>query len=147
MGDDSAASDGCVSSGSAGGRVVIRLADDILWVTIAGEPSGEEILDCFRRAMAAGLLRRSMRTVVDALDFIGVVDWECIRAIRDMADWGGDGGVSRVAYVSRDLLFGSLIKLVSILFRRTSHQHFEDRDAALAWVMLDRAERPLTRLA
>ncbi len=136
-GDDAAPTTGSIAVGSVHGTVTIRCADDILWVRLAGEPTGEELLECFRKAQAAGLLRLSMRTVVDVLDFIGVVDWEAIRVIRDMAPWGSDGGASRVAYLSKDILFGSLIKLVGILFRQTRHKLFDDREAALSWLMLD----------
>ena len=109
------------------------MAQGILWVTLEGEPRGDDLRGCFERALATGAITTSMRTLVDLLRFTGAVDWPAIHAIKDMAVWGTDGQ-SRVAYLTRDMMFAVLLRALVDFFPKTRHRFFHDRDQALAWL-------------
>ena len=81
-----------------------------------------------------------MPTLVDLTNFRGPIDWSAIYAIQRMAPWGsGARGRSRVAYVSRDRMFGIVLKLIAGLFRRTRHRLFADEPDARGWLASNQA--------
>ena len=120
-------------SGTRADHVALKVAHGILWVSLEGEPRGEDLRFCFERALATGTITTSMRTLVDLLRFTGAVDWPSIHAIKDMAAWGMDGQ-SRVAYLTRDTMFAVLLRALVDFFPRTRHRFFQDRDQALVWL-------------
>ncbi|HEY4163713.1 MAG TPA: hypothetical protein VGM59_11665 [Dongiaceae bacterium] len=123
-----------VVHGNAHGKVRIRVIQNILRVDISGEPEGEALTGSFREALAGGLLRMSMPTLVDLTGFIGGVDWTGIRTIAEMAPWGSpDQRPSRVAYVTRNDWFAALLKLVSAIFPQSTHKQFNDVESGLRW--------------
>jgi hypothetical protein len=124
-----------VSRGPSECRVALRISDGLLWIDIIGEPSGPDLVDCFRTALDSGWLKPSMRTVVDLTAFHGAVDWAAIDTIARMAPWGrGRPGAARVACVVRNAPFALLIKATWVRFPLVPYRIFFSRDAALAWV-------------
>ncbi len=122
------------------GGVFIKIKNNILWVLIEKEASGDDLISCFTRAMQAGWLALSMRTLVDLTNFTGAVDWGAVRAVSEMGAWGtGRTSLSRVAYLVRDGQFAALVKIVSILFPLSSHRPFYDPTDALGWLSLQGA--------
>jgi hypothetical protein len=122
-------------AGASDRRIELRILGDLLFVDLMGEPSGPDMVDCFRRALDSGALKPSMRTVVDLTEFRGAVDWAAIDAIARMAPWGrGTPGAARVAYVVRNAPFVTLIKAAWARFPLVSYRIFFSRDEALVWL-------------
>ncbi len=69
----------------ARGHVALRVDAGILWIDVAGEPEGMDIVDCLRAALADGRLTGSMPTLVDLTGFVAVLDWAAIRAVHTLA--------------------------------------------------------------
>ncbi|MGA2051723.1 MAG: hypothetical protein ABSH19_00285 [Opitutales bacterium] len=123
------------ASGSPAGRFTLCVQQGLLRVTAEGEPIGQDLLVCFRRAQDAGWLQPNMRTLVDLTRFTGVIDWPAIHAIKRMAPWGTDPGPApRTAYLVRDTLTGMVVKVLSLLFPRSRHRLFLNEAEALAWL-------------
>src|SRR5690349_15487439 len=115
-------------AGASDRRIELRILGDLLFVDLVGEPSGPDMVDCFRRALDSGALKTSMRTLVDLTDFRGTVDWAAIDAIARMAPWGrGTPGAARVAYVVRNAPFVMLIKAAWARFPLVSYRIFFSR--------------------
>ncbi|WP_157089229.1 hypothetical protein [Oceanibaculum pacificum] len=121
--------------GAIHGSVTLAVQRDMLWISVTKEAAGEDLLECFRHALASGHLATKMPTLVDLSSFTGNVDWQAIDQIRQLAPWGtGKGPRSRVAYVSRDSFFRFMLKIVEVLFPMTSHRQFDDQAHALEWL-------------
>ena len=117
------------------GGVFLKIKDEILWVFVDKEASGEDLTSCFTRAMHDGWLDTSMRTFVDLTTFTGAVDWASVRAVSEMAVWGsGRTSHSRVAYLVRDGQFGALVKIAAALFPLSAHRPFYDPGEAINWL-------------
>jgi hypothetical protein len=124
-----------LSVGSSRGRILLRIVNDRLFIDIIGEPTGPDLIDCFRRALATGQLKPSMRTMVDLTQFSGTVDWHSIDTIARMAPWGrGRPGAARVAYVVRNQPFFLLIKAAWARFPLVQYRIFFSRQEALVWL-------------
>ena len=122
-------------SGPSDRRIELRITADLLFVDLIGEPSGPDMVECFRRALDSGWLKPSMRTLVDLTEFHGTVDWAAIDAIARMAPWGrGTPGAARVAYVVRNAPFMLLIKAAWARFPLVSYRVFFSRDEAMVWL-------------
>ncbi|MBV8169726.1 MAG: hypothetical protein JO021_23270 [Alphaproteobacteria bacterium] len=122
-------------SGPSDRRIELRITADHLFVDLVGEPSGADMVACFRRALDSGRLTPSMRTLVDLTEFRGTVDWAAIDAIARMAPWGrGTPGAARVAYVVRNAPFMLLIKAAWARFPLASYRVFFSRDEAMVWL-------------
>lgn len=131
----SARVDYSISRGPSERRIALRISGGLLWVDLVGEPSGPDLVDCFRTALASGWLQPSMRSVVDLTEFRGAVDWPAVDAIARMAPWGrGAPGATRVAYIVRNAPFALLIKAAWVRFPLVPYRIFFSRDAALAWL-------------
>jgi hypothetical protein len=124
------------------GRITLRSERGVLWIALEREPQSADIINCLQDAVAAGLLPSGSPTVVDLRDFSGTIDWTAVRAIRGMlpAGTGGAGGAQdpappslRVAYVTRDPLFDSVLKIIRDLFGFARHRYFRDPEQALLW--------------
>ena len=121
--------------GSSFGSVSATVTGGILWVAVENEPSGDDIVSCLRQARDTRLFGTCADTLVDLTRFTGVVDWEALHQVREMAPWGlGWSRPPRVAYVSRDRLFGAVIRAVGGVFTSARHRLFRDQAAALAWL-------------
>ncbi len=121
--------------GSGGGRVSAGLADGVLWIVVENEPTGHDIVSCLRQARETRLIATSSDTLVDLTRFKGVVDWDALHLINQMAPWGlGWTRPPRIAYVSRDRLFGAVIRAVGGIFTSARHRLFRDGADALAWL-------------
>jgi len=116
------------------GMVRLCAQEDRLLVVVSGEPPGTALLECFEAARAEGWLHHSMRTLVDMRRFVGVVDWQSINRLRQIADWGDVEGKTRTAYLVRNDGFAPLVKIASTLFRCCQHRTFTDHDLAVAWL-------------
>lgn len=116
------------------GAVSLCVQDQRLLVVVAGEPPGTALLECFEHARAEGWLGHSMKTLVDARRFVGVVDWQAINRLRQMADWGDDAALTRTAYLVRNEGFAPLVKIAATLFRCCQHRAFTELSAAVAWL-------------
>ncbi len=116
--------------------VDIRAQDGMLVIEVVGTPPSSHIHQAIQRGYAEGWIKTSMPTLVDVSVFTGNIDWAAIKAISQMTDWGGKGSAppSRVAYLSPDPFFALVVKAVSILFFRSTHRLFADRQTALAWL-------------
>ena len=113
----------------------IRVEDGLLLIEISGAPDTAKILSGMREGYQAGWILTNMPTLVDVSGFHGRIDWPAIKALSEMAAWGGTSDApARVAYISPDAFFAFVIKAVSILFPRALHRLFVDRGAALAWL-------------
>ena len=124
-----------ISEGNGDGRVSVELLDGILRVSVVGDPPGEYLVTAFRRGVAAGWITPSMPALVDLSGFIGSVDWAAVREVRTLAPWGtGSSGPSRVAYMVRNSMFGTLILAASALFAMAHHRAFTNETDALAWL-------------
>jgi len=124
-----------ISRGSASARITLKIDGKRLYVRVAGEPRGHDLTQCFREGLDKGLIRPSMRTLVDLTRFItGAVDWSAIFALRTLAPWGKDEGESRVAYVVRTKTFRPLLKIARVLFFRSHHRAFDNHADAIKWL-------------
>ena len=120
---------------SSFGSVSASLNGGLLWVVAENEPSGDDIVSCLRQARDTRLFGTCADTLVDLTRFTGVVDWQALHLIREMAPWGlGWSRPPRIAYVSRDLMFGAVIRAVGGVFTSAHHRMFRDQAAALAWL-------------
>ncbi len=116
------------------GRVALRNEVGVLRIEMRGDPSGEDIAACFNEAVAAGMVMLSMPAVIELSDYSGSIDWDAIRTIAAQDNWGTKtGDVPRVAYVTADATFDTVIKLIAALFPDSEHKSFTGVDAALAW--------------
>jgi hypothetical protein len=122
-----------IAKGGISGRIRLKAAGTRLHVMVEQEPAGACLIACFREGLEKGVLRPSMRTLADVTRFTGSVDWEAIHAVAAMADWG-EGGDSRIAYLVRNDLFEPLIKILRVLFSKTSHRSFTTVEDAVAWL-------------
>jgi hypothetical protein len=124
-----------VISGAAAGHVTLRVEQGLLWVTLTEEPTGTDLLACFKRAEADGWLQLQKRTLVDLTRFTGTVDWSALHAIKQMtAARAGQGIQDRVAYLARNYLLRMVVNVVCFLFPRTQHRLFLDQAEAIAWL-------------
>lgn len=116
--------------------VDIRAEEGLLVIEVVGAPPCSHILQAIRRGYTEGWILTEMPTLVDVSAFHGNIDWASIKAISQMAEWGGRTPTarSRVAYLSPDPFFALVVKAVSILFFRSTHRLFADRQTALAWL-------------
>ncbi|HEX3485858.1 MAG TPA: STAS/SEC14 domain-containing protein [Micropepsaceae bacterium] len=122
-----------ISSGPASAQIRLKASFDRLYVIADGEPSGQSLVECFRKGVEKGAVHASMRTLVDLTRFTGAVDWRALHTIRDMG-LGSAEGQSRVAYVVRNNVFDAIIKVVQILFVNARHRTFENPADAIAWL-------------
>ena len=121
-----------ITHGDAQGRVSLEAAADRLVVVVKGEPSGENLLECFRAGKKQDVVLADMRTLVDLTHFVGVVDWKAVFSLRHLGE--GGTGRARVAYLFAETRFDAPIKILSAMFSRTRHRGFTDRDAAIQWL-------------
>jgi len=124
-----------ISESTGAGRVSVALAEGILRVSVEGDPPGECLVAAFRQGVAAGWITPSMPALVDLSHFIGSVDWAAVREVKTLAPWGtGPSGPTRVAYMVRNSMFGTLILATSALFVNARHRAFTNEADALAWL-------------
>jgi len=124
------------SVGDSSNCVVLSLEDDLLRITVRGDPPSGALLACFREAFAdAALTTRRRPTLVDLTDFNGRIDWASVRQVGAIAPWSKNGEGSRVAYVTDSLWFTTLLKLVKELYPETHHRQFDDVQSAAAWLI------------
>lgn len=123
-----------VRLGDRGDFVDIRAENGMLLVEVVGAPDTAKIYEGIKQGYARGWIGTEMPTLVDVSGFHGKIDWSAMKALSQMADWGGGAMQSRVAYISPDRFFALVIKAVSILFPRSTHRLFLDRRSALAWL-------------
>jgi hypothetical protein len=117
------------------GSVKLKISGRKLLITISGEPPGYLLLKQFEEGLARKLLYPGMQTLVDMTRFIGVVDWEALRKLRELAPWEkSDGHPPRTAYLLREEGASMLIKAVGALFPGSEHRIFAERAAAIAWL-------------
>jgi len=119
---------------SGDGVVCLCARGERLLVVVSGEPPGTALLECFETARAEGWLLHSMKTLVDMRRFVGVVDWQAVNRLRQIADWGDDEGRTRTAYLVRNEGFEPLVKIATTLFACCQHKAFTDHDLAVAWL-------------
>jgi hypothetical protein len=121
--------------GNKFGSISAAISQEILWIQVEAEPTGADLVGCMQQAHASGMFALSAGTLVDLTAFRGVIDWRAIYAVRDMAAAGiGREPQSRVAYVSQDRMFGTLMRLLSGLFPNARHRLFSNAAAAVAWL-------------
>jgi hypothetical protein len=124
-----------ISAGGSQGRILLRIVNDLLFIDIVGEPSGPDLIDCFRRALASGRMKPCMRSMVDLTSFSGTVDWRAIDVIARMAPWGrGRPGEARVAYIVRNQPFFLLVKAAWARFPLVQYRIFFSRNEAVVWL-------------
>lgn len=129
------ASHAFIRHGTGNDYIDIGVEADLLTIRISGAPTGEQIKSSIRDGLDRGWLSTSTPTLVDMRAFDGSVDWEAIRAVRGMADWGAaKDRRSCVAYVSTDRILPMLMKVVGVLFPQTDHRVFADPAAARHWL-------------
>ncbi|HVO05045.1 MAG TPA: STAS/SEC14 domain-containing protein [Candidatus Cybelea sp.] len=115
--------------------VRLEIADGPLLVTVEGDPPGSYFVDCFREAFGAGAIPGNTGTVVDLTGFNGRVDWSAIRAIGGFAPRSDDPHHRpRVAYVTESAWFNAILKLISVLYPKSTHRRFDDVESAIAWL-------------
>ena len=121
--------------GDGHGRVALKAGDGKLLVVLTGEPSGEDLLGCFRAALEQNVLLTEMPTLVDSTRYFGLMEWKSVFAIRDLAPWGEGGtGNARTAYLFRDENSDATIKIVTAMFEASLHRAFTDRAVAIRWL-------------
>jgi hypothetical protein len=116
------------------GRLALRNENGVLRIEAKGDPSGDDVAALFNEALASGLITPPMPTVIELTDYSGNIDWDAIRAIAAQDGWRAGTEQPRVAYVTTDANFASVIKLVAALFPNTEQKSFASLGAALAWV-------------
>jgi hypothetical protein len=121
--------------GDGHGRVALKAGDGKLLVVLTGEPTGEDLLGCFRAALEQNVLLTEMPTLVDSTQYFGLMDWKSVFSIRHLAPWG-EGGTdnARTAYLFRDTDSDATMKIVTAMFTKSLHRAFTDRDAAIQWL-------------
>src|SRR5436190_2841608 len=93
------------------GSIKLKISGHKLLITISGEPPGHLLLEQFEEGLARKLLYPGMQTLVDMTRFIGVVDWQALTKLRELAPWGKDNGPApRTAYLLRENSAALLIK-------------------------------------
>jgi hypothetical protein len=123
------------TSHHGGNRVTIGITGDFMRIDVTGEALDNGIVDCFREALAQGVMHANMLVLVDLSSFTGGIDWSAIHAIVTLAPWGTEAGrASRVAYVNKSVWFSAMIKLTSVLFPKTQHRQFSGVHHALQWL-------------
>jgi hypothetical protein len=119
-------------------RVTVSITGNLMRVDVAGEALDGSIVDCFREAIAAGVVRPNMVCLVELSDFTGGVDWAAIHAIAELVPWGSEiGRPSRTAYVTKSAWFSAMLKLASVLFPKSQHRQFSGVQKALQWLQAD----------
>jgi hypothetical protein len=119
-------------------RVTVSITGDLMRVDVAGETLDHSIVDCFREAIAAGVVRPNMVCLVDLSNFTGGVDWAAIHAIAELVPWGSESDrPSRTAYVTKSAWFSAMLKLASVLFPKSQHRQFSGVQKALQWLQAD----------
>ncbi|MEO8301105.1 MAG: STAS/SEC14 domain-containing protein [Rhizomicrobium sp.] len=117
------------------GSVKLKICGRKLLVAITGEPAGHLLLEKFQEGLARKLLHPGMRTLVDMTGFIGVVDWQAMAKLRDLAPWGQDTDhPPRTAYLVKEGGAALLVKAASALFPASEHRAFTEQAAAIAWL-------------
>ena len=117
------------------GSVKLKICGRKLLITLSGEPPGHLLLEQFQEGLARKLLLPSMQTLVDMTRFIGVVDWQALTKLRELAPWGKDNGPApRTAYLLREDGAAMLVKAAGALFPGSEHRIFAERAAAIAWL-------------
>jgi hypothetical protein len=121
-----------VAHGQPGARFMMKLTPERLYVLVDGEPPGKILIDTFAEATASGALK-SRSTLIDLTRFTGSVDWDAVMSLREMTPRGIESA-SNVAYVVRDKLFATLIKITTAIFPKIRQQAFTARADAIAWL-------------
>jgi len=121
--------------GTAQDGVSLHVEGGLLHIRILGDAPAGGLADCFREALATGVITDSMPALVDLTRFSGRVDWQSVRQISDLVPWGRDETrSSRVAYLSDSPWFGAILKVAAALYPRTAHRRFDDAPTALEWL-------------
>lgn len=124
-----------ITRGDSHGKVALKSDGARLMVVLTGEPSGEDLVGCFRAALEQNVLLTEMPTLVDSTQYFGLMDWKSVFGIRDIAPWGEGGtGNARTAYLFRDENSDATIKIVTAMFEASLHRAFTDRAAAIQWL-------------
>lgn len=115
--------------------IKLKICGRKLMVAVRGEPSGRLLLEQFQEGLARKLLQPGMRTLVDATRFVGVVDWQAMTKLREMAPWGKfDDHPPRTAYLLPEGGAAMLVKAVGALFPDSEHKIFTKQADAIAWL-------------
>lgn len=126
------------ASSHGGDRVTLEITGYFMRIDVTGEALDHGIVDCFRQALAEGVMRPNMLVLVDLSNFAGGIDWAAIHTIVKMAPWGSEAGrASKVAYVNKSAWFSAMIKLTSVLFPKSQHRQFSGVNHALQWLHED----------
>ena len=115
--------------------VKLKISGRKLMIAVSGEPSGRLFLEQFQEGLARKLLQPGMRTLVDVTRFVGVVDWQAMAKLREMAPWGEDkDNQPKTAYLLREGGGAMLVKAVGALFPDSEHRIFTQQADAIAWL-------------
>ncbi len=115
--------------------IKLKICGHKLMITVSGEPSGHLLLEQFQEGLARKLLRPGMRTLVDMTRFVGVVDWQAMAKLREMAPWSKDKNhPPKTAYLLREGGGALLVKAVGALFPDSEHRIFTEQADAIVWL-------------
>lgn len=115
--------------------IKLKICGRKLMIAVSGEPSGKLLLERFQEGLARKLLQPGMRTLVDMTQFIGVVDWQAMAQLREMAPWNEDKNhPPKTAYLLREGGAALLVKAVGALFPGSEHRIFTQQADAIAWL-------------
>ena len=115
--------------------IKLKICGRKLMIAVSGEPSGKLLLERFQEGLARKLLQPGMLTLVDMTKFIGVVDWQAMAKLREMAYWSEDKDhPPKTAYLLREAGAALLVKAVGALFPGSEHRIFTRQADAIAWL-------------
>lgn len=124
--------------GEIGARVLLAVAPRRLSVCMEGDASCADLLAVLRDARAAGHFESDdFSALVDMTGFTGTLDWQLIPKISEVMP-KGDSETNKNAYVVRDALLSTLIKVSAMLFPKTKHASFVSEAKAREWLGWDR---------
>jgi hypothetical protein len=122
-------------SRAGGNSVTLTVTGTFLRIDVSGETLDSGIVGCFRQALAEGVMRPNMMTLVDLSNFKGGIEWSAIHTIAGLVPWGSEPGPApRVAFVTRSAWFAAMLKIASVLFPKSEHREFASAANAVRWL-------------
>jgi hypothetical protein len=123
--------------------ISIYRESDVLIFDLKGAPTGDNFIKAIVTGLNSGLVRPNSCTLVDLLEYRGVVDWRAIKLISLMKEWSDPTQAPNpVAFVKKTKFFVFIMKAIGAFFPQNRFAVFDTRSEALEWIAFTNSKLP-----